>query len=65
MKKAQATKYFGSQVALARALGIGKSSVSEWGDTIPLLRQCQIEVITSGKLKADRTVVKLKEPLSD
>lgn len=53
MKKSDAIKHFGTQTALARALGIGKASVGQW-DEIPLDRQCQIEILTAGALKADR-----------
>lgn len=48
-------EHFKTQAALARALGIGRASVNGWGGVIPLDRQCQIEVITNGKLKADRS----------
>jgi len=35
MKKAKAIKLFGTQVALARAIGIGKAAVSDWPDPLP------------------------------
>jgi DNA-binding transcriptional regulator YdaS (Cro superfamily) len=54
MTKQDAVSLFGSQAALARALGIGRASVNAWGDQIPIDRQCQIEIITGGKLTADR-----------
>ena len=53
MKTNYAVEYFGSKVALARALGIHKAAVSQWGDTIPQGRAYQIEVLTGGALKAD------------
>ncbi|MGL6529359.1 Cro/CI family transcriptional regulator [Aeromonas hydrophila] len=53
MTTSHAVKYFGSKAALARALGINKGAVSQWGETIPQGRAYQIEVLTSGKLKAD------------
>jgi DNA-binding transcriptional regulator YdaS (Cro superfamily) len=46
--------HFGSQAALARALGITQPSVAGWGDVVPLGRQYQLEVITSGALRAAR-----------
>ncbi len=52
MKKCDAVAYFGSQVKLANALGITKSSVSQWGEEVPELRAFQIERLTEGKLKA-------------
>lgn len=53
----QAIEHFGSQSALARALGIEPPSVAEWktNGRIPQLRQFQIELVTGGKLKADQT----------
>jgi DNA-binding transcriptional regulator YdaS (Cro superfamily) len=54
MTKKEAAAHFGSQAALARALGIGKAAVGAWID-IPIDRQCQIEVITTGRLQADRS----------
>jgi DNA-binding transcriptional regulator YdaS (Cro superfamily) len=54
MKTQDAIRYFGSQAALARALGIGRASVNAWGESMPIDRQCQVEVLTDGKLRADR-----------
>jgi transcriptional repressor of cell division inhibition gene dicB len=52
MTKREAILHFGSQAALARALGIGRASVNQWPE-IPLPRQFQIQVITDGHLLAD------------
>lgn len=49
----QALRHFGSQAALAEALGIRAQSVQQWGERPPLLRQQQIEKVTGGKLQAD------------
>lgn len=49
-----AVAHFGSQAALARALGITQPSVAGWGDVVPLGRQYQLEVLTSGALRAAR-----------
>lgn len=46
-----ALKHFGSRNKIAKALGIKRQAVTRWKDGIPLLRQCQIELLTSGKLK--------------
>ncbi|MFM5128416.1 MULTISPECIES: Cro/CI family transcriptional regulator [Aeromonas] len=54
MKTELAVDYFGTKAAIADALGIKKSAVSQWGDTIPKGRAYQIEVLTGGKLKADQ-----------
>ncbi|MBU6955993.1 Cro/CI family transcriptional regulator [Hahella sp. HN01] len=56
MKKAIAIHYFGSQKALADALNLHKSAISQWGDTIPELRAFQLERLTNGKLKHEPNV---------
>lgn len=53
MKTELAVDYFGTKAAIADALGIKRSAVSQWGETIPRGRAYQIEVLTDGKLKAD------------
>lgn len=53
MKLTEAVEYFGSKTALAKAINVGKSAVTLWGDQIPQGRQYQIEILTKGKLKAD------------
>ena len=53
MTKCDAIRHFGSQAALARALGITRAAVNGWGPTIPYVRQCQIQVVTRGALQAD------------
>lgn len=56
-----AISHFGSKARLARALGIQRASVQEWSE-IPIDRQCQIEVITRGRLIADRKKLTLEPP---
>jgi hypothetical protein len=51
----QVIEYFGTQQAVADALGIKQSSVAGWGEFPPDLRQLQIEMLTDGKLKAEST----------
>lgn len=53
MTKTQAVEYFGTAAALARALGIAPAAVSQW-EEVPEGRQWQLEVITGGRLVADR-----------
>lgn len=52
-----AAYFHNNQSEISRLLGISRSSVNEWfkKGKIPLMRQYQIEVLTNGKLKADRT----------
>jgi transcriptional repressor of cell division inhibition gene dicB len=54
-----AVSHFKSGAALARALGIHRSAIGQWGADPPIDRQCQIEVITGGALKADRELLRI------
>jgi hypothetical protein len=63
MTKQDAIDHFGSQTAVAEALGIQQSSVAEWGIYPPEPRQLQLHLITRGKLKAEQAVIeKYGEP---
>lgn len=53
MRTKAAIDHYGTQQAVADALGIKQSSVAEWGEYPPELRQLQIEYDTAGKLKAE------------
>ncbi len=56
MKTQDAIDHFGSQVALKRALNLkARQTIHSWGEYPPVGRQYQIEVMTGGKLKAERT----------
>lgn len=55
MTKADVVAHFETQARVAKALGIRQSSVAVWGEYPPLLRQYQIEVLTQGLLKAERS----------
>lgn len=57
MRTKDVVDHFGSQAALARALGITQPSVALWGDDVPPLRQLQIERLTAGKFKADPSIL--------
>jgi DNA-binding transcriptional regulator YdaS (Cro superfamily) len=52
MKTQAAIQHYGSQTALAAALGISQASVAVWGEIVPPLRQLQLERLTEGALKA-------------
>jgi hypothetical protein len=58
MRTADVIAHFGSPSAVARALSIKPPSVYGWGETVPPLRQVQIETITGGKLKADPGILR-------
>lgn len=53
MKTSEAIEHYGTQTAVAAALGIDQSSVSEWKEYPPDRRQVQLEMLTGGKLKAE------------
>jgi hypothetical protein len=61
MTKKEAIERFGSSAELARALGITRGAVTNWGDEIPLGRQFEIEVITNGELRADRSAHRVED----
>ena len=54
MTTQEAVDFFGGRQKLAEALGIWVSSVYQWGESPPPVRQFQIEVASKGKLKAER-----------
>lgn len=45
MKTATAIALAGSAAKLALLLGITKSAVSQWGDTVPVMRLYQLKVV--------------------
>lgn len=53
MTTEEAIKHYGTQQAVADALGIKQSSVAEWGEYPPALRQVQLEMLSKKKLRAD------------
>ena len=54
MTTEEAVKFYGTKTAVADALGISKSCVTEWGNEPPMLRQYQLQELTKGKLKLSR-----------
>ena len=57
MKTKTAISYFKTPTKLARALGIKQSSIYDWGEFAPPLRQLQIEILTNGALKASSKIL--------
>lgn len=51
MKKQDVIKHFGTQLAVAKALGVSAAAVSKWPGLIPELQAMKLERITDGKLK--------------
>lgn len=46
-------EHFKSRAEIARALGLSKKAVYQWGEHVPPLRAAQLQRITHGKLKFD------------
>lgn len=59
MKPQDVIKYFGTQSAAAEALGFGQSSIANWvaRGKVPPISQLKLEIITGGKLKADKQIL--------
>jgi len=51
MTTKQAIEYFGGKKALAAALEIWPHNIARWGESPPLKRQAQIQLLTNGDLK--------------
>jgi len=61
MKTQEIVAVLGSKRATAKLLGISTQAVQKWGTYPPLDKQFQLEVLTKGKLKADRSFANKKE----
>jgi len=51
-------KHYGSRAKIAEELNMHPTAVSHWGKRPPDLRQFQIQVLTDGKLLADRVLLR-------
>lgn len=56
MKKLEVIRHFGTQVKLAKILGISQASISNWGEVIPEKQALRLEKVTRGELKYDPSV---------
>ena len=63
MTPKQVIKHFGTVRITAEALSVTTQNIYNWLalETIPRGAQCELEVITRGKLKADRKLVKVQK----
>lgn len=52
MTTQEAVNFYGTKAEIAKALGIDKAAISQWGEFPPLGRQYEIQSLTKGKLKA-------------
>jgi hypothetical protein len=55
MKTADASKLFGSITRLAKAMNVSVRAVHYWGEYPPIARQYQVEILTNGRLHAERS----------
>ncbi len=55
MKTSTVLLYFKNKVNIGNALGIGKSAISQWGETVPVRRAYELERITNGALKVNHS----------
>ena len=53
MRTEDAVRHFSTKAEVARALGITRASLTDWGELVPALRAAQLERITAGHLKFD------------
>lgn len=58
MNKSIVVDFYGSQQAIASALGLSAQAVSAWSDLIPKGAALELEKITNGTLKCDLSVYK-------
>jgi len=54
LSKQSAVKMFGSQAKLAKALGISRAAVAQWGDTVPQLQAFRIRFVLLPKMNGKR-----------
>lgn len=53
MRTVDAVRHFRTKAEVARALGITRASLTDWGELVPVLRAAQLERITAGHLRFD------------
>ena len=53
MLKSAVKTHFGTLDAIAEAIGITKSAVSQWPDTVPQGAAYKLQFVTGGKLRVD------------
>lgn len=53
MRTESLVSHFGSKIAVARALGITKAAVSNWGELVPEGTAYKAQVVTGGALQVN------------
>jgi DNA-binding transcriptional regulator YdaS (Cro superfamily) len=51
-----ALQYYKNKAAIARALGISRAAISQWGDVVPESSAYKLQVLNRGKLKVDSSL---------
>lgn len=62
MKKTEVLNHFKGVSKVAEALGISPGAVSQWPESVPPLRQLQLQAITGGALKASDDAMRFLTP---
>jgi len=60
MKRDDLFKHFGGAIATAKAFGVTKSAVYQWGEIVPELVAYKAQVLTAGLLRVDPAVYERK-----
>lgn len=53
MLTADAVRHFGTKTAIAHALGVRKSTITEWGSLVPRGRAFELVALTKGVLRVN------------
>lgn len=53
MKKKTVIEYYGTGTAVAKALGITRQAVSDWGEDVPESSAWKIQCLTNGELQVN------------
>ena len=65
MRTSDVLAFYGTQTAVAKALGITKSAVNQWKDLVPEGKAYRLQEMTRGKLKVDRAAYMSKSSVTD
>jgi transcriptional repressor of cell division inhibition gene dicB len=61
MRKADVIAHFGTQVAVARAIGLTKSAINQWPERVPFESALRVQAATGGLLSVDMALYELPE----
>lgn len=60
MNKSSVVEFYGSQRAIAIAIGLSDQAVSQWSELIPKGAALELEKLTDGALKCDLSMYKVR-----